>query len=52
MELIKYITIKLDMVRITNEDIITLENMLDKIANMKIPPQYVINKEYIYGNFK
>ena len=42
--------IKLDMVKITEEDSLILEEMLDKIANKKIPPQYVINKEYIYGN--
>ena len=42
--------IKLDMVKITEEDCLILEEMLDKIANKKIPPQYVINKEYIYGN--
>lgn len=42
--------IKLDLVKITDKDIILLEDMLDKIANQKIPPQYVTNKEYIYGN--
>lgn len=42
--------IKLDMVRIDDEDITALENMIDKIANDKLPPQYVTNKEYIYGN--
>jgi len=42
--------IKLDNVQITNEDIMALEDMLNKIANKKIPPQYVTNKEYIYGN--
>lgn len=42
--------IKLDLVKITDKDLIVLEDMLDKIANQKIPPQYVTNKEYIYGN--
>lgn len=42
--------IKLDMVKITDEDMSILEDMLDKIANKKIPPQYVTNKEYVYGN--
>lgn len=42
--------IKLDLVEITSKDIITLENMLDKISNKKIPPQYITGKEYIYGN--
>lgn len=42
--------IKLDMVKVEEKDIATLETMLDKIANEKIPPQYVTNKEYIYGH--
>lgn len=42
--------IKLDMVAIEDKDIAILENMLDKIANDKIPPQYVTNKEYIFGD--
>lgn len=42
--------IKLDIVRIEDKDIETLENMLDKIANGKMPPQYVTNKEYIWGD--
>lgn len=42
--------IKLDMVDITDEDLTVLEGMLNKITNEKLPPQYVINKEYIYGN--
>ena len=42
--------IKLDMIDITGEDLSLLEDMLNKIANEKIPPQYVTNKEYIYGN--
>lgn len=42
--------IKLDMVKIDDKDIVVLEGMLEKIANEKVPPQYVTNKEYIYGN--
>lgn len=42
--------IKLDMVNVTYQDIIILEEMLNKIANEKLPPQYVTNKEYVYGN--
>ena len=42
--------IKLDMVKIEDKDIEILKNMLDKIANEKIPPQYVTNKEYIFGD--
>jgi len=42
--------IKLDMVNVTEEDVTILEEMLNKIANEKLPPQYVTNKEYIYGN--
>lgn len=42
--------IKLDLIKITDEDILALEDMLLKIANEKIPPQYITNKEYIYGN--
>ncbi len=42
--------IKLDIVKIEDKDIEVLENMLNKIANEKIPPQYVTNKEYIYGD--
>ena len=42
--------IKLDLVQITDKDINILEEMLHKIANEKIPPQYITNKEYIYGN--
>ncbi len=42
--------IKLDLVEITDKDLAALEEMLRKIANDKMPPQYVTNKEYIYGN--
>lgn len=42
--------IKLDMVKISDADIVILEDMLGRIANEKIPPQYITNKEYIYGN--
>ena len=42
--------IKLDMVKIEENDIAALDEMLDKIANEKVPPQYVTNKEYIYGH--
>ena len=42
--------IKLDMVNVTEEDLTALEEMLNKIAIEKLPPQYVTNKEYIYGN--
>ena len=42
--------IKLDMVKISDEDVVILADMLSKIANEKIPPQYITNKEYIYGN--
>ena len=42
--------IKLDIVKAEDKDIAILENMLDKIANEKMPPQYMTNKEYIYGN--
>lgn len=42
--------VKLDVVNVTDEDINALEEMLNKIAIEKLPPQYVTNKEYIYGN--
>ena len=42
--------IKLDIVKIEDRDIEVLESMLNKIANEKIPPQYVTYKEYIYGD--
>ena len=42
--------IKLDMIKVEDKDIFVLENMLNKIANEKIPPQYVTKKEYIFGN--
>ena len=42
--------VKLDMVNITEEDLMILDEMLNKIATKKLPPQYVTNKEYIYGN--
>ncbi len=41
--------IKLDMVKVEDKDIEQLERMLNKIANEKLPPQYVTNKEYIWG---
>lgn len=41
--------IKLDMVKVEESDIRALETMLNRIANEKVPPQYVTNKEYIYG---
>lgn len=44
------IDIKLGMTKITDEDILKLEAMLDKIAIEKIPPQYVTGVEYIYGS--
>lgn len=42
--------IKLDMVKVVEKDITTLESMLNKIAREKVPPQYITNKEYIFGN--
>ena len=42
--------IKLDAINITVEDIKILEEMLNKIANEKLPPQYITNKEYIFVN--
>ena len=42
--------IKLGMIEIYEQDITLLDNMLYKIANEKIPPQYITNKEYIYGS--
>ena len=42
--------IKLDIVKVENNDIEALEDMLNKISNEKIPPQYVTNKEYIWGD--
>jgi len=44
------IDVKLGMAKITDEDILKLEAMLDKIAIEKIPPQYVTGVEYIYGS--
>lgn len=42
--------IKLDVVEIDDKDIKALENILNKIANEKLPPQYIMKKEYNYGN--
>lgn len=42
--------IKLSFVTINNEDILKLEDMLNKISKDKIPPQYITGVEYIYGN--
>lgn len=42
--------IKLDVVKVEDKDIETLEDMLNKIANEKVPPQYVTNIEYIFGD--
>lgn len=42
--------IKLGTVKIENSDFEILENMLYKIANEKIPPQYVTKKAYIFGD--
>ena len=43
-------SIKLGGVIITDEDMHILEDMLEKISIEKVPPQYVTNKEYVYGN--
>lgn len=45
----KVYDVKLGMVDITDKDISSLNNMLEKIATDKIPPQYLTNKVYIYN---
>lgn len=41
--------IKLGMVEITDKDIQILDQMIEKIAVDKIPPQYLTHKAYIYN---
>ena len=46
---VKLSDIKLDMVEITDKDIQILDQMIEKIAVDKIPPQYLTHKAYIYN---
>ncbi len=41
--------IKLGMAKITDEDVLVLDQMIEKIAVDKIPPQYLTHKAYIYN---
>jgi len=45
----KIVDIKLGMVKLNEDDISSLNHMLEKIAIEKIPPQYLTNKVYIYN---
>ncbi len=46
---VKMADIKLGMTKITDEDVLVLDQMIKKIAVDKIPPQYLTHKAYIYN---
>lgn len=46
---VKLSDIKLGMIEITDKDIQILDQMIEKIAVDKIPPQYLTHKAYIYN---
>jgi release factor glutamine methyltransferase len=46
---VKMADIKLNMVDITDADVQELDQMIEKIAVDKIPPQYLTHKAYIYN---
>lgn len=45
----KVADVKLGIIDLTDNDIASLNNMLEQIAVNKIPPQYITNKAYIYN---